>query len=338
MSQTSLMYILIILSLSLVYNIFTSQNFRLIIVLIFSIILYASFNIGFLFLLIFIIALSFYGARYLIYLKNNIYYYIILLCLLLPLFYYKYFLIIFNEINFYFIPVSTLNFGGYGNVLIPVGLSFFTFQALGYVIDVKNKKHDPELSFFHYSLFISFFPQLLAGPIERYKTLMFQLKESKTASPNDLLDGVLFIFYGFFLKLCLADRWGNYADVVFFDTQKISSLTALFGSYAFSIQLYGDFLGYTMIALGSAKLFGINLSENFKQPFLSKNINEFWQRWHISLTSWVFDYIYRGIAVRLLKFKYINNGIKIYITSFFTWIILGVWHGANLTFIFFVFI
>ena len=139
---------------------------------------------------------------------------------------------------------------------------------------------------------------------------MFQLKNSKTASPNQILDGSLFLTYGFFLKLCLADRWGEYSDVIFSNTSNISSLSALTGGYAFSIQLYGDFLGYTLIALGSAKLFGINLSNNFKQPFLSKNINEFWQRWHISLTSWIFDYFYRGLATRIIKYKFINDKVK----------------------------
>ena len=203
------------------------------------------------------------------------------------------------------------------------------------MIDVKDKKFDPEKNFIYFSLFISFFPQLLAGPIERYKKLMPQLKILKSATPNNILDGVLMLMYGFFLKLCLADRWGNYSDTIFEKTNDISSLSALMGSYAFSIQLYGDFLGYTMIALGSAKLFGLKLSNNFKEPYLSKNINEFWQNWHISLTSWIFDYIYKGLGSKILKINIINYQLKSYFTSLTTWLILGLWHGANFTFILF---
>ena len=203
------------------------------------------------------------------------------------------------------------------------------------MIDVKDKKFDPEKNFIYFSLFISFFPQLLAGPIERYKKLMPQLKILKSATPNNILDGVLMLMYGFFLKLCLADRWGNYSDTIFEKTNDISSLSALIGSYAFSIQLYGDFLGYTMIALGSAKLFGLKLSNNFKEPYLSKNINEFWQNWHISLTSWIFDYIYKGLGSKILKINIINYQLKSYSTSLTTWLILGLWHGANFTFVLF---
>lgn len=215
------------------------------------------------------------------------------------------------------------------NVLLPVGISFYTFQTLSYSIDVYNEKIKPEKHLGIFALYVSFWPQLVAGPIERASRLLPQFRKKVNLSYTNFLLGLNQIALGFFKKLVVADRLALYVDNVygpFF--QETNTISLLLGVFFFGIQIYCDFSGYSDIAIGSARLMGIDLMENFKRPYLSKSISEFWKRWHISLSTWFKDYVYIPLGGnRAIKWKWYYNLI-------FTFVVSGLWHGANWTFIF----
>ncbi len=216
----------------------------------------------------------------------------------------------------------------YSQILLPVGISFYTFQSLSYTIDVYNNKIKPEKHFGIFALYVSYWPQLVAGPIERASTLLPQFSEKKTFNYDNFVWGLNKIALGFFKKLVVADRLAPYVENVFgvFFSQS-DSLSLLIAVFFFSIQIYCDFSGYSDIAIGSAKLMGYDLMENFKRPYLSKSISEFWKRWHISLSSWFKDYVYIPLGGnRTIKWRWYYN-------LFITFLISGLWHGANWTFI-----
>lgn len=212
-------------------------------------------------------------------------------------------------------------------VLLPVGISFYTFQALSYTIDVYQHKlkasHDP-IAFF---AFISFFPQLVAGPIERATNLLPQFNHPRTFDYDKAVDGTRQMLWGFFKKMVIADNCALFANGIFENYETMSGSTLLLGAFFFTIQIYGDFSGYSDIAIGCARLFGINLMQNFNYPYFSRDIAEFWRRWHISLTTWFRDYIYIPLGgSRVNKWKVFRNTMIIFLVS-------GFWHGANWTFI-----
>lgn len=213
------------------------------------------------------------------------------------------------------------------NLLLPVGISFYTFQALSYTMDVYRNDVKAEHNIINYALFVSFFPQLVAGPIERSGNLLSQINQDQKFSFNNLYSGFSMIIWGLFLKLVIADRISILVDKVYFDYTQISGAVILFATALFSIQLYCDFYSYSIIAKGSAKIMGFNIMDNFKQPFLSTSIAEFWRRWHISLSSWFKDYLYFPLGgSRKGEFrKYINLFI-VFLTS-------GLWHGASMAFV-----
>ena len=216
------------------------------------------------------------------------------------------------------------------DVILPVGISFYTFQALGYTIDVYRGDIYAEKNFFRYALFVSFFPQLVAGPIERSKNLLKQLAVPQKLKFANFRDGLLLMLWGYFLKLVLADRLGIYVDAVYGSWQEYvysGGWYLITATVFFAFQIYCDFCGYTMIATGSARLLGIELMRNFDAPYLSASVAEFWRRWHISLSSWFRDYLYipLGGNRRGKKRKYLNLLI--------TFSVSGLWHGANWTFV-----
>lgn len=214
------------------------------------------------------------------------------------------------------------------NVILPVGISFYTFHGLSYVIDIYKNRIEPEKNFIDYALFVSFFPLLVAGPIERATHLLPQLKIKRNFNYNNTIIGLRQILWGLFKKIVIADQCAEYANLIFTNYSDYSGSTLLFGGILFAFQIYGDFSGYSDIALGTAKLFGINLLKNFSYPYFSRDIAEFWRRWHISLSSWFKDYLYipLGGSKGNLWTK-IRNTFIIFIVS-------GFWHGANWTFIF----
>lgn len=178
------------------------------------------------------------------------------------------------------------------DILLPVGISFYILQAIGYLIDVYRGNINAEKNFFRYALFVSFFPQLVAGPIERSRSLLIQLREYHAFSFENLKKGILLVIYGLFLKMVIADRAAIIVDTVFGDIGECSGFYIVAAVFFFSIQIYCDFYGYSVIARGSALLMGIHLMNNFSAPYYAYSVKEFWKRWHISLSGWFRDYLY----------------------------------------------
>ena len=212
-------------------------------------------------------------------------------------------------------------------VILPVGISFYTFQALSYSIDVYRGKIEPTKDIVAFFAFISFFPQLVAGPIERATNLLPQFLKKRKFNYDTAVDGMRQILWGLFKKIVVADNCAVYVDKVFATFTEHSGSTLLLAAIFFTFQIYGDFSGYSDIAIGTAKLFGIKLMRNFNVPYFSRDIAEFWHRWHISLTTWFRDYVYIPLGgSRVSKAKVIRNTFIIFLVS-------GFWHGANWTFI-----
>lgn len=213
------------------------------------------------------------------------------------------------------------------DVLLPVGISFYTFQAISYPIDVYRGKIEATKDFVAFAAFISFFPQLVAGPIERSTNLLPQFLTSRHFDYVRAVDGMRQMLWGFFKKLVIADNCAYLANMIFDDYSSCGTLTLWFGAIMFTFQIYGDFSGYSDIAIGTARLFGINLSRNFHYPYFSRDIAEFWRRWHISLNTWFVDYIYIPLGgSRCSKPKVVRNTMIIFLLS-------GLWHGADWTFV-----
>lgn len=213
------------------------------------------------------------------------------------------------------------------NIILPIGISFYTFHGLSYVFDIYNRRITPTTNLIDYSLFVSFFPLLVAGPIERATHLLPQIERPRTFEYSKAVDGLRQMLWGFFKKLVIADGCAAYATPIFSDPGNYSGSTLILGAVFFAFQIYGDFSGYSDIALGTARLFGFELLKNFNFPYFSRDIAEFWRRWHISLSSWFKDYLYYPLGgSRFGKLKTIRNTLIIFTVS-------GFWHGANWTFI-----
>ena len=239
------------------------------------------------------------------------------------LFVFKYFNFFADLLNNF----SGKNFNIAIDVLLPVGISFYTFQALGYTIDVYRKDIRAEENFIDYALFVSFFPQLVAGPIERSVNLLPQIKNPKKFSYDNLVRGLILFFYGMFLKLIIADRAAILVNEVFGNYKNFSREILIISGILFTLQIYCDFYSYSIMAKGSAKILGIDLMDNFKEPLLSKSITEFWRRWHISLSTWFKDYLYIPLGGnRKGKLRKYFNLILVFLVS-------GLWHGADLSFV-----
>lgn len=212
-------------------------------------------------------------------------------------------------------------------VILPVGISFYTFHGLSYVIDVYKNRILPEKNIVTYSLFVSFFPLLVAGPIERATHLLPQIKIKRKFNYYNAVDGLRQILWGLFKKIVIADQCAKFANIIFNNADNYSGSTLFVGAIFFTFQIYGDFSGYSDIAIGTARLFGIELLRNFAYPYFSRDIAEFWRRWHISLSSWFRDYLYIPLGGSSgTMWKKIRN-------TFIVFIVSGFWHGANWTFI-----
>jgi alginate O-acetyltransferase complex protein AlgI len=212
-------------------------------------------------------------------------------------------------------------------VILPIGISFYTFHGLSYVIDIYKNKIKAEKNFIDYSLFVSFFPLLVAGPIERATHLLPQIKKERTFNYLKAVDGLRQILWGLFKKVVIADTCATYANMIFDNASTYNGSTLILGALFFAFQIYCDFSGYSDIALGTARLFGIELLKNFSFPYFSRDIAEFWRRWHISLSSWFRDYLYIPLGgSKGGKWMRIKNTFIIFLVS-------GFWHGANWTFI-----
>lgn len=238
--------------------------------------------------------------------------------------YYNFFATSFTElINGFGFQVNPLLI----KVILPVGISFYTFHGLSYVIDIYYKRIKAETNFIDYSLFVSYFPLLVAGPIERATHLLPQVKVKREFNFQKAKEGVHQIIWGLVKKVVIADSCAMYANEVFNNQEQMNSLSLVLGAIYFAFQIYGDFSGYSDIALGTSKLFGIDLLKNFNFPYFSRDIAEFWRRWHISLSSWFRDYLYIPLGgSKGGKWMQVRNTFIIFLVS-------GFWHGANWTFI-----
>jgi D-alanyl-lipoteichoic acid acyltransferase DltB (MBOAT superfamily) len=244
------------------------------------------------------------------------------------------FLGVFKYYNFFAesFAAAIANLGLYINpwtlkVILPVGISFYTFHGLSYVIDIYKNRINAERNFIDYAVFVSFFPLLVAGPIERATHLLPQIQKKRTFDYAKAVDGLRQILWGLFKKVVIADQCAEYANMIFNNSADYSGSTLLLGAIFFTFQIYGDFSGYSDIAIGTARLFGIDLLRNFAYPYFSRDIAEFWRRWHISLSSWFRDYLYIPLGGS-------QGGTWMKVrNTFIIFLVSGFWHGANWTFI-----
>ncbi len=213
------------------------------------------------------------------------------------------------------------------NIILPVGISFHTFQTLSYTIDVYKGRIKPSHNFLDFALYVAFFPQLVAGPIERAQKLLPQFLRRRTFNIEQAKSGIYLIVWGLFKKMVIADSCAIYVNAIFENYQSLDSFNLFLGAVFFSFQIYCDFSGYSDIAIGTARLFGINLMQNFNYPYFSRNVGEFWRRWHISLSTWFRDYVYIPLGG--------SQGSKWLTTRnvFIIFLVSGFWHGANWTFL-----
>lgn len=210
---------------------------------------------------------------------------------------------------------------------LPVGISFFTFQAVGYTIDVFRGELRAERHFFKYALFVSFFPQLVAGPIERSRTLLAQLDTTYTFDYERVRKGLLIMLWGFFLKVALADRAAVLVNQVYGNYMSYYGMQLILATLCFALQIYCDFMGYSTIARGAALVLGFRLTDNFAQPYFAPSVRDFWRRWHISLSSWFRDYVYIPLGGNR------RSRLRVIVNLLVVWLLTGFWHGANWTFV-----
>lgn len=220
------------------------------------------------------------------------------------------------------------------DIIIPVGLSFYTFQTIGYTIDVYRKKVAPSDNLLQFLCFVSFFPQLVAGPIERASKLLPQFKKQRTFTYDLAKDGLRQLLWGLFKKIVVADNIGVAVFAIYEHPEHYGSITIIYGALLFLFQLYADFSGYSDIAIGTAKLFGFDLSTNFKLPYIANSVTDFWRRWHITLSKWFQDYVYFPF-VRSSTLNKISRRSKKVIGLIITMGLVGLWHGANWTYLIF---
>jgi len=250
---------------------------------------------------------------------------IISTCLVLFVFkYFNFFTVNFNELARFLdwnYSIETLS------LILPIGLSFHTFQSLSYVIEVYRGHQKAERHFGIYSLYVMFYPQLVAGPIERPQNLLHQFYEEHHFDYTMIRDGFILILWGMFKKVVIADRLSVYVDAVYSNASQHNGVTLLVATIFFAFQIYCDFSGYSEIAIGTAKVMGFKLMQNFNRPYFAKNIAEFWKRWHISLSTWFKDYLYISLGGNRVSVPHWHFNL------FFTFLVSGLWHGANWTYI-----
>ncbi|GGB16546.1 MBOAT family O-acyltransferase [Puia dinghuensis] len=241
---------------------------------------------------------------------------------------FKYFNFFIDNINtlFHIAHLTTYSLP-FLNIILPIGLSFHTFQAMSYTIEVYRGHQQPEKNFVTYALYVMFYPQLVAGPIERPQNIIHQLHEKKRFDYYEATEGLKMMMWGMFKKVVIADRLAKVTSPVFNDAHHYSPTALLLAAFFFSFQIYCDFSGYSDIAIGAARVMGIKLMTNFNKPYRSKNVAEFWRRWHISLSTWFRDYLYISLG---------GNRVSVprwYFNLFFVFLVSGFWHGANWTFV-----
>ena len=244
-----------------------------------------------------------------------------------PLLVFKYYSFLANSISdFFSLTGVSMKLPGL-NWAIPLGLSFFTFQAVGYLLDVYKHRIVAEKNWWDYMLFVSFFPQILSGPISKASELLPQIKGKRLLNEQQVIEGFKLLLWGMFMKTCMADRLGIYVDSVYDNYAYNSGSTCLLASFAYTMQIYGDFAGYSLMAVGVGKTLGFELVNNFCRPYFATSITEFWKRWHISLTRWLTTHIYINLGGNRC------SKARQYMNIMVTFFVSGLWHGANWTFV-----
>ncbi|MHB9291329.1 putative Peptidoglycan O-acetyltransferase [Hollandina sp. SP2] len=305
-------------------NMFSKQGLRHTILLIASYIFYGWWDWRFCFLMFILTVVSYVSAIQLDKQPANKSY--LFLGVAVPLF----ILGIFKYFNFFISSFAGI-FGIHNvsslNIILPVGISFYTFQSLSYTIDVYRKKLKAEKSFIRLALYIAFFPQLVAGPIVRASDFLPQLNEKRNINLNNFKIGIQIFSFGLFKKIVIADWLSVFVDDVFRTPNAFHAISLILAVIAYSIQIYFDFSGYSDMAIGCAKCLGYDFVRNFNLPYISRNITEFWRRWHISLSSWLKEYLYIPLGGNR------RGNIRTYINNMITMLLGGLWHGANWTFL-----
>jgi D-alanyl-lipoteichoic acid acyltransferase DltB (MBOAT superfamily) len=296
-----------------------------------SYIFYWSTSNYFVILLLFITIISFQSGEVIYYASNQIRkkiaLAIALICLLIPLGFFKYYNFGIEIIHQITLPLNyNLNLPVLGFIL-PIGISFFTFSAISYIVDIYRGTIQPENKYYKYALFVSYFPHLLAGPIVRAGQFLPQLKNHVSLSPDNLKTGVTIMLWGFVKKFVIADNCAPIVNAIFTNPTSLSSPYIVIGTLLFGIQIYCDFSGYIDIALGTAELIGLHLPQNFFRPYLSKNPTEFWRRWNITLSSFIRDYVYIPLGGNR------KGAIRTYVNLEFSMLLCGLWHGAAWNFV-----
>jgi D-alanyl-lipoteichoic acid acyltransferase DltB (MBOAT superfamily) len=238
-------------------------------------------------------------------------------------------LFIFKYLGFFIDTINAFTANNYDVIylLLPMGISFYTFQTLSYTIDVYRKQREPEYHLGYFALYVTFFPQLVAGPIERSDRLIPQLRKEQAFDYVRIVEGLQRMVWGFFKKVVIADNLAVAVNHVYGNVEEMSGLTLFIATGFFAYQIYCDFSGYSDIAIGSAKILGIDLMENFKRPYFSTSINEFWSRWHISLSTWFRDYVYIPLGGSK------KGSVRTYVNVLLVFLISGLWHGASWMFV-----
>ena len=327
----SIQFIVLYPLLFLLYYVFPAKWIRVrnLFLLLLSYVLYMQWKPVYALILLAVTACTFYSAILVVKAKHPKR---VLTCgvllALLPLAFFKYFNFV-NDIVSSALSVMGLNFHLEGlNWAIPIGISFFTFQALGYLWDVYYKRQEVEHDFLNYALFVSFFPSILSGPINKASLLLPQLKRTRPYFDYPkAVEGLRMLLWGMFMKVVVADRAGLYVDSIFNSYTNYNGMTCFVASIFYTIQIYSDFAGYSLMALGVGKTLGFDLTENFRRPYFSVSVTDFWRRWHISLSTWLKDYVY--IPLGGSRCSKVRN----YWNIFVTFLVSGIWHGANWTFI-----
>ena len=323
----SLEYLIFLPIVVIIYNLL-GKKFKNIFLLLASLSFYSFWNVKYTFLMLFSIFITYITGIYIE--KNRGHIKKMKLAVFFCFFINLGILFVFKYFNFFADLLNNFsgkNFNIAIDVLLPVGISFYTFQALGYTIDVYRKDIRAEENFIDYALFVSFFPQLVAGPIERSVNLLPQIKNPKKFSYDNLVRGLILFFYGMFLKLIIADRAAILVNEVFGNYKNFSREILIISGILFTLQIYCDFYSYSIMAKGSAKILSIDLMDNFKEPLLSKSITEFWRRWHISLSTWFKDYLYIPLGGNR------RGKVRKYFNLILVFLVSGLWHGADLSFV-----
>lgn len=311
----------LLLSVTLL-SVFCINNTRIkqVMILLFSLFFYAFGALWQTFLFVTVIIFTYFVGRIIYKKKRKSYFVVGLVILFLPLLLYKYVPLLLS-----LFPKA--NTDAYQQMFIlPIGISFYTFQAVGYIIDVYKGKSQAERDIISFACFISFFPQLVAGPIERYENLFEQIRKMKKPNYDMISKGFKHIILGLCLKLLIAESMASFVDPVYNNLGNKSGFAVIIATLCFGIQIYCDFNGYTQIAIGSANVVGINLMQNFNHPYTAISISDFWRRWHISLTTWFRDYLYIPLGGNR------KGSLRTKINTCVTFLVSGIWHGANWTF------